>query len=202
MVPGHRSGCQATSSQSSDNSFQSSESSKGNPDNRVTDKTEHLSQTYSGSISADSSSNVSDGANVSMEMDQDDVVDQQIVCQCLSEPVLCREAVDGEVPSQLRELFGTLQPENELEVLGVVLHVLMLEMGFIVVDKVITDSLRAFSLLHVQNTDTLPCLLGINLIFLQILGKAITSVCWILKVIEKHCWCYNLFFVVFFHMRL
>lgn len=148
MDPGHGSGCQATSSQSRDdsNSFQSSESSKGNPDNRVTDKTEHLSQTGSGSVSADSSSNVSGGANVSMEMDQDDVVDQQIVCQCLSEPVLCREAVDGEVPSQLRELFGTLQPENELEVLGIVLHVLMLEMGFIVVDKVITDSLRAFSL--------------------------------------------------------
>lgn len=69
----------------------------------------------------------SDG-NISMEIDE--TVDIKIVSQCLSEPVLCREAMDGQVPALLREMYEFLQPANELEAFGVVLHVLMLETGF------------------------------------------------------------------------
>lgn len=68
--------------------------------------------------------------NISADADIDEIVDQKIVSQCLSEPVLCRETENGQVPAMLKEMFGFLQPANELEALGVVLHVLMLETGF------------------------------------------------------------------------
>lgn len=68
--------------------------------------------------------------NISADANIDEIVDPKIVSQCLSEPVLCREAENGQVPAMLTEMFGYLQPANELEALGVVLHVLMLETGF------------------------------------------------------------------------
>ncbi|XP_052286556.1 F-box only protein 7-like isoform X2 [Dreissena polymorpha] len=62
---------------------------------------------------------------------QEEEVDLAVVWRCLSEPVLCREAVDGQVPSLLKEMYTILEPVTMSEKLAVVLHVLMLETGFI-----------------------------------------------------------------------
>ena len=66
-----------------------------------------------------------------METEIDETVNQDIVNKCLSEPILCSEAVDGSVPALLREMMSSMKPENGTEALCVVLHVLMLETGFI-----------------------------------------------------------------------
>ena len=79
-------------------------------------------------------------------MDQEEVVDQKVVSQCLSEPVLCREALNGQIPAMLREMYEFLQPANELEALGVVFHVLMIETGFCVQTEVM--SLLSFCFIY------------------------------------------------------
>lgn len=70
-----------------------------------------------------------------MEMDEEPV-DHVVVKQCLSEPVLCREAANGTVPALLREIYETLKPNDKAESLCVALHVLMLETGFTVYTEV------------------------------------------------------------------
>lgn len=71
------------------------------------------------------------GTSSEVTMDtEEDVVDMVVVKQCLSEPVLCREATNGCVPALLREVFDTAAPQDCTECLSVVLHVLMLETGF------------------------------------------------------------------------
>ncbi|WAR25638.1 FBX7-like protein [Mya arenaria] len=71
-----------------------------------------------------------------VDMDtEESAVDLAVVQQCLSEPVLCREAGDGQVPALLIEVFQSLQPQGSAEMLAVVLHVLMLETGFTLVQE-------------------------------------------------------------------
>ncbi|XP_053378365.1 F-box only protein 7-like isoform X2 [Mercenaria mercenaria] len=69
--------------------------------------------------------------DVTMETEEE-TVDIAVVKQCLSEPVLCREAANGTVPALLREMYEALGPKNIAESLSTVLHVLMLETGFTV----------------------------------------------------------------------
>ncbi|XP_060586978.1 F-box only protein 7-like isoform X2 [Ruditapes philippinarum] len=69
--------------------------------------------------------------DVAMETEEE-TVDHVVVKQCLSEPVLCREAVNGTVPALLQEIYTCLEPRDMAESLCIALHVLMLETGFIV----------------------------------------------------------------------
>ena len=70
------------------------------------------------------------GTSTDQPLEQDeDPVDFEIVDQCLHEPILCREATEGRVPSLLCDVYSVVQPETEAEALSVVLHVLMIETG-------------------------------------------------------------------------
>jgi hypothetical protein len=75
--------------------------------------------------------------DVAMETEEE-TVDHVVVKQCLSEPVLCREAVNGTVPALLQEIYTCLEPRDMAESLCIALHVLMLETGFIAYTAVIS----------------------------------------------------------------
>ncbi|XP_052779343.1 F-box only protein 7-like [Mya arenaria] len=96
-----------------------------------------------------------------VDMDtEESAVDLAVVQQCLSEPVLCREAGDGQVPALLIEVFQSLQPQGSAEMLAVVLHVLMLETGFTLVqenacsskDSMVPDSWRQSGYMKITYT--------------------------------------------------
>ena len=68
-----------------------------------------------------------------------DPVDITVVNQCLREPVLCRDASETMVPSLLREVYESANPTDSMEALSVLLHVLMLETGYVSCVQVICD---------------------------------------------------------------
>lgn len=83
-------------------------------------------------------------ADIAMETEhsyEEEPVNHFIVHQCLNEPVLCREASDGCVPSLLQEAYNLAMPKDTLEAVTVLIHVLMLETGFISCRQAGTDSL-------------------------------------------------------------
>ena len=75
--------------------------------------------------------NQSAETDTSLEMPECDPVDIAVVNRCLQEPVLCRDASDTLVPSLLREVYQSANPEDSVEALSVLLHVLMLETGYV-----------------------------------------------------------------------
>ncbi|KAL4226560.1 F-box only protein 7 [Mactra antiquata] len=78
----------------------------------------------------DRQGDVMDDNSIDMDVNEESEVDITVVRQCLSEPTLCREASDGQLPALLKELYENTQPSNGTESLSIVLHVLMLETGF------------------------------------------------------------------------
>lgn len=60
-----------------------------------------------------------------------DPVDYAVVNKCLQEPVLCRDASETNVPSLLQEVHEVARPQDNVEALSVLLHVLMLETGYV-----------------------------------------------------------------------
>ena len=75
----------------------------------------------------------------SSELPDCDPVDITVVNQCLREPVLCRDASETMVPSLLREVYESANPTDSMEALSVLLHVLMLETGYVTCVQVICD---------------------------------------------------------------
>ncbi|XP_061187469.1 F-box only protein 7-like [Saccostrea echinata] len=57
-------------------------------------------------------------------------LDPVVVSQCLSEPRLCSECIQGSLPPLLSELYSDLHCQSCEEALCLVLHVLMLEAGY------------------------------------------------------------------------
>ena len=66
-----------------------------------------------------------------------DPIDIAVVNRCLQEPVLCRDASETSVPSLLREAHEEASPQDSGEALSVLLHVLMLETGYVTYSQVI-----------------------------------------------------------------
>ena len=60
-----------------------------------------------------------------------DPVDYAVVNRCLQEPVLCRDSSETKMPSLLQEVHAAADPQDSVEALSVVLHVLMLETGYV-----------------------------------------------------------------------
>ena len=65
-----------------------------------------------------------------------DPVDYKVVNRCLQEPVLCRDSSETSVPSLLQEVHAAASPQDTVEALSVVLHVLMLETGYVTCPQV------------------------------------------------------------------
>ena len=63
-------------------------------------------------------------------------VDFTVVNRCLQEPVLCRDSSETSVPSLLQEVHTAASPQDTVEALSVVLHVLMLETGYVTCSQV------------------------------------------------------------------
>ena len=65
-----------------------------------------------------------------------DPVDYAVVNRCLQEPVLCRDSSETNVPSLLQVVHSAASPQDTVEALSVVLHVLILETGYITCSQV------------------------------------------------------------------
>ena len=75
--------------------------------------------------------NQSTEAGAQSQIPDCDPVDYAVVNRCLQEPVLCRDASETKMPSLLQEVHAAADPQDSVEALSVVLHVLMLETGYV-----------------------------------------------------------------------
>ena len=80
---------------------------------------------------SESADNGAQFTETSSEFPDCDPIDITVVNQCLREPVLCRDASETMVPSLLREVYESADPTDSMEALSVLLHVLMLETGYV-----------------------------------------------------------------------
>ena len=86
---------------------------------------------------SESADNGAQFTETSSELPDCDPIDITVVNQCLREPVLCRDASETMVPSLLREVYESANPTDSMEALSVLLHVLMLETGYVTCVQVI-----------------------------------------------------------------
>lgn len=70
------------------------------------------------------------------QLPDSDPIDIAVVNRCLQEPVLCRDASETSIPSLLREVHEEASPQYSGEALSVLLHVLMLETGYVTYSQV------------------------------------------------------------------
>ena len=75
-------------------------------------------------------------AGVQSQTPDCDPVDYAVVNRCLQEPVLCRDSSETNVPSLLQVVHSAASPHDTVEALCVVLHVLMLETGYVTCSQV------------------------------------------------------------------
>ncbi|XP_076091852.1 F-box only protein 7-like isoform X1 [Mytilus galloprovincialis] len=78
-------------------------------------------------------------------------VDHAIVNKCLSEPLLCRDSVQGAVPPLLVKVYIESDVTSTHEALVIVLHILMLESGYIPVQT--SDQSTASGRSDMMNAD-------------------------------------------------
>ncbi|KAK3610910.1 hypothetical protein CHS0354_018816 [Potamilus streckersoni] len=80
------------------------------------------------------SSKIEEGANSDSRPDSEPPVDMTLVNKYLKEPMLCHDATDTTLPPLLIQTYHDAQPADRTEALCVVLHVLMLEVGYTTCD--------------------------------------------------------------------
>lgn len=62
---------------------------------------------------------------------EEEPVDYVVVNKCLSEPLLCRDCIQGRVPPLLVKVYNECNTTTTHETLVVALHILMLESGYV-----------------------------------------------------------------------
>jgi hypothetical protein len=66
-----------------------------------------------------------------LPMEEEELVDYVVVNKCLSEPLLCRDCIQGRVPPLLVKVYNECNTATTQETLIVALHIFMLESGYV-----------------------------------------------------------------------